>query len=899
MKLNGKKLAALVLTFAMALSMCNLSAYALYEEDITDVTFEFDSLEVPSGTSVSIVEDLLPTYADVEVDGVTERWYIGDELENWEVEYDVRNGVYECYTEPDWSVSGYYDSNDFHLFEFIVDTCDEFNNLELSYDLAYSDYDSENRLQVDDIIAELLEYEFEEFGIEVDSYDVRIDYDSCIYGEVDDYVYSVNLDNEAYSKLFADGYLEEEGIYFEARDEYGDIDFSGTLSITIYNTTKELVYTMNGEYDFYFGDWLIGKLEETMREDLDYVKFDLDSNNDCGTLYADDEYTEFDESERYYYYSNDPSDYLLTDLYFVPNGTYGDFEIEYHAYGEYTEEHAGVIYIECSNYWVIEASISNEDTYTFDSADFQTLVNEWNDDYSLIYIDNVRIATSNSGKLYYDYDYNSNRNVEIDRTEEYYVNDIEDDVIDKITYVPSSRATGTVTITFDAFARKSSSRSQTLSGVLKINIVEKADITIEAGYNGIVQIDPAVFQNYLDDVTNSTRYDVAYVTINNIPRNEKDGYLVTNARELTTKGAKTFYMNPDKGEYDLEDLYYMAGSSEKAARSTFVVYYYKTGTRPSATSEGIIEFTSGTGYSLIGETSAAQVMSFDRIETLTAFENMGSNDNVYVTFTDMPEGGKLYYKWGTSGQEDVKVGTAYYINYAYGARQLSYVTFVPSYSADKTMPKTVTIPLKAYDAQNQAVTGTINIKVSYASVSAQFEDVVTPIYADSVDFLFNQKITYGTNAANTTFTPYNNVTRAEFVTFLWRAAGSPEVTGVTNTFTDVKSTGDYSFAYKAILWAVKNGITTGRTATTFAPGAKVTHQELLTFLYRYDVVYLGHPGTGSSITGFYDHLQVAEWAALAVKWAAHKGILTGASIQPTANGTRATVALWLHRMLTL
>ena len=73
----------------------------------------------------------------------------------------------------------------------------------------------------------------------------------------------------------------------------------------------------------------------------------------------------------------------------------------------------------------------------------------------------------------------------------------------------------------------------------------------------------------------------------------------------------------------------------------------------------------------------------------------------------------------------------------------------------------------------------------------------------------------------------------------------------------------------------------------------------LTFLYRYDVNYLKHSGTTSSYVNYTDYASVSAYAQVPVKWADYKGILTGYAIQPTVAGTRATVALWLHRMLTL
>ena len=86
-----------------------------------------------------------------------------------------------------------------------------------------------------------------------------------------------------------------------------------------------------------------------------------------------------------------------------------------------------------------------------------------------------------------------------------------------------------------------------------------------------------------------------------------------------------------------------------------------------------------------------------------------------------------------------------------------------------------------------------------------------------------------TGMTQTTFVPYNNCSRGEVVTFLWRAAGSPEPTVTEHPFTDVKESRYY---YKAMLWAVENGITNGLTATTFGPNELCTRAQVVTFLYR-------------------------------------------------------------------
>ncbi len=101
-------------------------------------------------------------------------------------------------------------------------------------------------------------------------------------------------------------------------------------------------------------------------------------------------------------------------------------------------------------------------------------------------------------------------------------------------------------------------------------------------------------------------------------------------------------------------------------------------------------------------------------------------------------------------------------------------------------------------------------------------------YYSAVLWAVENGITTGTSA--TTFEPDADCTRGQIVTFLWRAAGSPTPKGGNNPFNDVKSNQYY---YKAVLWAVENGITTGTSATTFEPDVACTRGQIVTFLYRH------------------------------------------------------------------
>ena len=109
-----------------------------------------------------------------------------------------------------------------------------------------------------------------------------------------------------------------------------------------------------------------------------------------------------------------------------------------------------------------------------------------------------------------------------------------------------------------------------------------------------------------------------------------------------------------------------------------------------------------------------------------------------------------------------------------------------------------------------------------------FQDVSAEVfYSTAVEWAYRRDITKGTTA--TTFEPDAICTRGQVVTFLWRAAGRPEPKALANPFTDVKE--DSTF-YKAILWAYENGITSGTSKTEFSPGSACTRAQVITFLWR-------------------------------------------------------------------
>jgi len=163
-------------------------------------------------------------------------------------------------------------------------------------------------------------------------------------------------------------------------------------------------------------------------------------------------------------------------------------------------------------------------------------------------------------------------------------------------------------------------------------------------------------------------------------------------------------------------------------------------------------------------------------------------------------------------------------------------------------------------------------------------------FATPVLWAVGKNITNGMSA--TIFAPNANCTRGQIVTFLWRACGSPEPTSTKNNFKDVKA-GEYY--YKAVLWAVENGITTGLSATSFGPNATCTRGQVATFLWRSQ----GEPAPESTNNPFSD-VKTNDYYFNAVLWAVENNVtqgVGGGKFAPNASCTRGQIVTFLYRAI--
>ena len=175
-----------------------------------------------------------------------------------------------------------------------------------------------------------------------------------------------------------------------------------------------------------------------------------------------------------------------------------------------------------------------------------------------------------------------------------------------------------------------------------------------------------------------------------------------------------------------------------------------------------------------------------------------------------------------------------------------------------------------------------------AKSDMSFTDVADKAYyRDAVAWAVENGITKGTTA--TTFSPNATCTRAQAVTFLWRAAGSPKPETRTMPFTDVPVG---SYYYDAVLWAVENGITKGTSDTTFSPDATCSRAQIVAFLWRSEK----SPAAGTA-NPFADVKSTAYYAD-AVLWAVKEDITKGTTsttFSPNADCTRAQIVTFLYR----
>ena len=409
-------------------------------------------------------------------------------------------------------------------------------------------------------------------------------------------------------------------------------------------------------------------------------------------------------------------------------------------------------------------------------------------------------------------------------------------------------------------------------------------------------------ENYADDNGdyNSRKDELSFdhaVLTSSIPSAKSEGTLYYGSTEITSSNkSKTDMTDMDKVSFDS-----VSKPSRDTVTLTFKVYgdLYKNGSSKKTE----VKYDVNVVINVVKEDITYTV---------------GIDDTVQLTardFVNFLQDAKTSYRKSTLDYVKFDVSGKNVSSYAYGGLYRSYSSYSTGKLADSTdkfyyepsrtqydladvayhttrwaeVGKTVYIPFTVYGTKNEEASGTMAITIAQ---TMNFIDVkASDFFYEPVKWAVNNKITNGTSS--TTFSPYKNCNRAEIVTFLWRAAGTPEPTVTRNPFTDVNSVRDASY-YKAILWASQKGITAGSTATTFSPYQECTRSHIVTFLYR----YAGKP-SGNYSNPFKDVSSVNEASYYnAILWAVGKGITQGTStttFSPYASCTRGEAVTFLYR----
>ncbi len=412
-------------------------------------------------------------------------------------------------------------------------------------------------------------------------------------------------------------------------------------------------------------------------------------------------------------------------------------------------------------------------------------------------------------------------------------------------------------------------------------------------------------EDYADDNIKTSKgdyFELQYVKFDSLPNSTREGVLYEGKDKIKTST-------------EVEDLDKVTFESVAKAKDTIKVpftLYAKQYDKNDKVIDKKVSMTGVVEISVVkedivfevGVNSAVKLGSDKFIDFLRdSDKSYRKADLDYVTF-DVGKNSAItsyfngtgalyrYYNGNTGINATVSAKDEFYYNPKTSSKHydLDDVTYVTSKFAK--VGDIVYIPFTAYGTKSgQKAEGTLAIKVKQ---TMNFVDVHTYDYFyDSVQWAVNLDITKGTSA--TTFSPKQGCTRAQIVTFLWRAANSPAPRSSTNKFTDVYATTHADYM-KAIIWATEQGITTGTGNGKFSPDATCTRAQIVTFLYRFK----GNPAVYGSLN--FSDVNKTEHAAFynAILWAVNNKITTGYGngiFDPNGTCNRGDAVTFLYRAL--
>ena len=450
-------------------------------------------------------------------------------------------------------------------------------------------------------------------------------------------------------------------------------------------------------------------------------------------------------------------------------------------------------------------------------------------------------------------------------------------------------------------------------GVASTGTIEVSQKSYGIEYNVVagetLSFDQKAFESFMNDYaddnidTNRGDYfEFDYVKFDSLPNSTREGVLYEGKDKIKTST-------------EVEDLDKVSFESVAKAKDTIKVpftLYAKQYDKNDKVIDKKVSMTGVVEISVVkedivfevGVNSAVKLGSDKFIDFLRdSDKSYRKADLDYVTF-DVGKNSAItsyfngtgalyrYYNGSTGINATVSAKDEFYYNPKTSSKHydLDDVAYVTSKFAK--VGDIVYIPFTAYGTKSgQKAEGTLAIKVKQ---TMNFVDVRPGDYFyDSVQWAVNLDITKGTSA--TTFSPKQGCTRAQIVTFLWRAANSPAPRSSTNKFTDVYATTHADYM-KAIIWATEQGITTGTGNGKFSPDATCTRAQIVTFLYRFK----NNPAVYGSLN--FSDVNKTEHAAFynAILWAVNNKITTGYGggiFDPNGTCNRGDAVTFLYRAL--
>ena len=432
----------------------------------------------------------------------------------------------------------------------------------------------------------------------------------------------------------------------------------------------------------------------------------------------------------------------------------------------------------------------------------------------------------------------------------------------------------------------------TKSGTLAICVTPGAvgNVTYSIKAGGSQTMDSASFTAVYKTAVNVTGNPAFVIKLLGLPASGKlyYGYVsdAVKGTPLTSSNLSNYdlYANNASAPFTIDKLTYVPDSAIGSDSVNYAVY----DTGGALLYCGMLLFkNSGGNFDIYDEGYTFSVSDF---------YSASSADPIMSVKFGLPGYGKFYYNYANGSGTAVTTAMNFYTNTARtGENSITKLTYIPAagrFGSDS-------ISYTAVTKSGAVKTGTIVINVRAKTASTRFSDVTAENTgswsANAVDFCAAWNIVSGTGPS--TFSPDDNMKRADLVSILYSAAGKPAVTG-TNKFKDVKS-GDYY--YNAVLWASKNNIVGGTGAAAFSPEDNVTREQIAAILYKF-AVYSGASVTASAdLSGYSDRGSIDDYALTPMKWAVASGIISGttaATLSPLGNATRAQVVVMLHGYLT-